>query len=458
MNKYPIAFIERMKAQLGNEFEEFLVAIEQPPITSIRCHPSKYNAAVSSLPIADKIPWADLGFYLNERPSFTFDPLFHAGAYYVQESSSMFLEQAIKAIPNNAEPLKVLDLCAAPGGKTTHLLSLMHPNSLVIANEILSQRNAALRQNLARWGYNNAVITQNQSADFKKLGEFFDVILLDAPCSGEGLFRRDKNAITEWSEANVTMCAERQRDIISNTIQCLKPGGYLIYSTCTYAEVENLDNINYLLDTHEFESIEIPTAHLYDDIVTTLRKDNAVGYAFYPHRTMGEGFFISLLRKKGSTHHANPHSIPLLTKDKTTTELLTHMADYMLDSDNYVALKHATFYHLLPSHLFQDYKWLAQNLYVKGAGIDAGELKGYNFVPAHALCLSTAMRPDFPSIDVDKTQAIQYLKAETIAIPTSHMGWVAVRYMGANLGFAKALSNRINNYFPKNWRILKAQT
>jgi 16S rRNA C967 or C1407 C5-methylase (RsmB/RsmF family)/NOL1/NOP2/fmu family ribosome biogenesis protein len=483
MSKLPQAFIDRMKAHFGDEFDAFIHSLDRPVTTSIRLNEAKISTvkelevAVSPLSFGEgpgvrKIAWTENGYYLSERPSFTFDPLFHAGAYYVQESSSMFLEQAFKAIPFIDNPIRVLDLCAAPGGKSTHLLSLMNADSLLVSNEPIANRNHILRQNLSRWGNSNVIVTQNKASDFAKMGAFFDVILIDAPCSGEGLFRKDKNAIAEWSEANVTMCAERQRDILSNIVQCLKPNGYLIYSTCTFEGAENLDNINYLVKEHGMESISIPGADNYTPELTPVSDGNAKGYAFYPHHTIGEGFFISLLMKPGpppkppegglNSHQPNLYLSPLQGvwgsgKDKTTTDLLPYLNQFINNAEQYTVLKHQPYYNILPTIFLRDYKTLSQHLYIRNAGISAGEIKGRDFIPAHELSLYQGFKKEFPSAELDLKTAISYLKAETISIPTDHKGWMTVRYRGANLGFVKALPNRINNYFPKEWRILKSQ-
>ena len=475
-SEFPQAFIDRMKAHLGDEFDAFINALDEPVTTSIRINPAKTKQQGEAVfPLSNvshllgrgaggedegtgvrSIPWTENGHYLSERPSFTFDPLFHAGAYYVQESSSMFLEQAFRSTPFINESIRVLDLCAAPGGKSTHLLSLMNNDSLLVSNEPIANRNHILRQNLSRWGNANVVVTQNKAEDFAKIGAFFDVIVIDAPCSGEGLFRKDKNAINEWSESNVTMCAERQRDILSNIIQCLKPGGYLIYSTCTFEEAENLDNINYLISEHEMESISISSADNFKPELTPVSKGKAKGYAFYPHRTKGEGFFISILKKEG-TIKPNALSTLQIKPDKTTTDLLPYLYQFIDNAETFTVLKHQQYYNILPSVFLHDYKILAQYLYTRNAGISAGEVKGKDFIPAHELSLFQGFKKGFPSTELDLKTAISYLKAETISIPTEHKGWMVVRYKGANLGFVKALPNRINNYFPKEWRILKAQ-
>ncbi|MBS1617818.1 MAG: methyltransferase domain-containing protein [Bacteroidetes bacterium] len=454
MNKYPAAFTDRMRAHFGADYEAFIAALDEPPVTSVRTHLSKFQQEATTLPLGDRIPWATAGYYLSSRPSFTFDPLFHAGAYYVQESSSMFLEQALKATGLLDKPIRVLDMCAAPGGKSTHILSLLNSESLLVSNEIIASRNHILRQNLARWGYANSIVTQNKAEDFAGLGETFDIIVVDAPCSGEGLFRKDKAAIEEWSEANVAMCAERQEDILKNLIQCLKPGGYLIYSTCTYENAENMQHVERLTQEGSFESIAISEAKSFEPQLTNVSKDGLHGYAFYPHCTRGEGFFISLLRKGGEWRETK--HIPPRIADKTISEIRPQLDVYIADADQLIAVKHQGIYNILPAKFWQDYRGLSR-LYIRNAGICAGEIKGKDLIPAHELSLYQGLKDDFPAIDIDHSAAISFLKGETVSAPTDLKGWVIIRHKGLGLGFAKALPNRINSYFPKEWRILKSQ-
>ncbi len=454
MSKYPAAFTDRMKAHFGEDYDAFLAALDEPPVTTVRTHPVKFHREASSLPLANAIPWSAYGFYLSSRPSFTFDPSFHAGAYYVQESSSMFLEQALKATGILDNSIRVLDMCAAPGGKSTHILSLINQESILVSNEVIAGRNRILRQNLARWGYANSIVTQNKAEDFAGLGETFDIIVVDAPCSGEGLFRKDKAAIGEWSEANVTMCAERQENILQHIIQCLKPGGYLVYSTCTYEDIENLAQVRRLVNDGGFDSIAIPNAGSFQPQLTTVSTGGCLGYAFYPHRTSGEGFFLSLLRKKGEWQETT--TPPARIADKTIQDIRPQLDNFISAPEHFLAIKHQNIYNILPARFWQAYRSLS-GLYIRNAGICAGEVKGKDLIPAHELSLALDMRPDFPSINIDHPAAIAFLKGETVSVATNHKGWVAIRHNGLNLGFAKALPNRINSYFPKEWRILKSQ-
>lgn len=225
-------------------FEEVHASGEQ--VTSIRFNPSKNVYHQPGDHRLAPVPWTQNGYYLAQRPSFTFDPLFHAGVYYVQEASSMFLEQALRQTTDLSQPLKVLDLCASPGGKSTHLQSLLSPASLLVSNDVIRSRAHVLKDNIVKWGSLNVVVTNNDPADFSALENYFDVIVVDAPCSGSGLFRRDEDAIGEWSVNNVTLCTQRQQRILADAWPSLKRGGLLIYSTCSYSMEEDEDIVKWL--------------------------------------------------------------------------------------------------------------------------------------------------------------------------------------------------------------------
>jgi 16S rRNA C967 or C1407 C5-methylase (RsmB/RsmF family) len=285
----PENFIRRITIDLKGEAQPFFQAMENEVPVSIRVNQSK-NYHPENL---QNVAWCNTGFYLPERPVFTLDPLFHAGAYYVQEASSMFLEQALKQSVDLELPLKVLDLCAAPGGKSTHLASLLSRDSLLVSNEVIRTRAKILAENITKWGNPNVVATNNDPADFQRLPGFFDVVVVDAPCSGEGLFRKDPNAMYEWSEDNVALCASRQRRIVADVWDALKPGGHLVYSTCTYNRMENEDNLEWM----ENEMGAIPLSLEITSFPEITKDNNLAGYHFYPHKTHGEGFFIAVLKK-----------------------------------------------------------------------------------------------------------------------------------------------------------------
>ena len=248
----PIDFITRTRALLGDEYTELEKALMADVPVSIRMNPKKSDKH----PEATPVPWSHWGYYLPERLSFTFDPLFQNGTYYVQEASSMFLEQAIKAYVK--DPVVCLDLCAAPGGKSTHLLSLLPEGSVLVSNEVIRSRSYILAENIQKWGYPNHVVTNNDPAELGELTHLFDVIVTDVPCSGEGMFRKDTDSTGEWSVANVELCVSRQRRILHDIWNALKPGGLLVYSTCTYNTEEDEENIQYIIDELGAEPLSIP--------------------------------------------------------------------------------------------------------------------------------------------------------------------------------------------------------
>ncbi len=245
----PASFIDYTRALLGNEeYEKLAAALQQEPPVSIRINKLRMKEeGLSSLTDSsarfsfNKVPWASDGYYLDERLTFTFDPLFHAGCYYVQEASSMFVEQVLRQYVES--PVVMLDLCAAPGGKSTHARSVLPEGSLLVANEVIRNRSQVLAENLTKWGHPDVVVTNNDPADFSALPSFFDVILTDVPCSGEGMFRKDPVAVEEWSPENVEICWQRQRRIIADIWPCLKPGGILIYRGIYSMERMNLREV-----------------------------------------------------------------------------------------------------------------------------------------------------------------------------------------------------------------------
>jgi 16S rRNA C967 or C1407 C5-methylase (RsmB/RsmF family) len=294
----PESFIKRMEKQLDKEnFQSFLSHYREDAPVSIRLNPAK---AIKSEGL-EQVPWAKHGYYLPERPVFTLDPLFHAGAYYVQEASSMFVEEAFRQVMANAEGIKVLDLSAAPGGKSTLLASLLDNSSLLVANEVIRARVGILEENLSKWGHPNIIITNNDPSDFSAIENYFDLILVDAPCSGEGMFRKDPEACNQWSEENVQLCAGRQERILADIIPALKPGGILIYSTCTFSKEENEENIKLLVEEEGFTSIRLQLKEEWNitESVETTNEGAAYSYRFYPNKVKGEGFFLACLKKEG---------------------------------------------------------------------------------------------------------------------------------------------------------------
>lgn len=442
-----------MQALLGPEFPAFVAALHEAPPVSVRWNRFKVPAqeAVSFPDALEPVPWHPEGFYLPERPVFTLDPLFHAGAYYVQEASSMFLYEALRQTTDFSQPLKVLDLCAAPGGKSTLLASMLGADSLLVANETIRQRVGVLRENLEKWGRANIAVTQAESDDFAGLGGWFDVVVTDAPCSGEGLFRKDPGAIREWSPAHVDLCAGRQRRILAGAAAALAPGGVLVYSTCTYNQQEDEENALWL--NAEFPLTPVP---LNIPVAWGISETAGGGYRFLPHRLRGEGFFIAVFRKNEAPapQYAPPTGYrsltPLPRKQQTAAAswLRPDVAAQFFQTPAGTVLA-------LPAAVEPQFRLLDQALKNKWFGVETGVFKGADFIPAHALALSAGVSPTLPAIDLSLEQALRYLKKETFELPPGApaTGWALARYGGLNLGWLKALPNRWNNYLPPERRI-----
>lgn len=442
VTQYPAAFIARMQAQLGSEFDAFIETLNGSSPTSVRINPFKL---INKFDAEEQVPWCTNGRYLQERPSFTFDPLFHAGTYYVQEASSMYVEQAWKLINPDNKTVRVLDMCAAPGGKSTHLAALMNSESLLVSNEIVPNRNKILQENITKWGTANVVITQNKPADFARLANFFDIILIDAPCSGEGLFRKDKDAVNEWSEENVAMCGTRQQEILQRAYNCLKPGGHIIYSTCTYEHVENDANIEYA-ESLGMQRMQLP-------IVVDGIKDTGAGLQFYPHRVKGEGFYISVLQKNTEANFDEAHMNPKAMGEHTRHADI--LAKYLEQPQLFSAVEKGEMLIAMPKLIQRSTQMVSAALNVRHAGILLGSFKGKDFLPSHDVAINIHVSKSLPSIEITHEQAITFLRSEPIKADTDTLGWCIVKHEGHNLGWIKVLSARSNNYYPKEWRILK---
>ncbi|GAB3899834.1 rRNA cytosine-C5-methyltransferase [Spirosoma agri] len=437
-----------MQAQLGADFTAFESALTQETPVSIRINPRKPQYNTADL---ERVPWCSEGFYLPERPSFTLDPLFQAGAYYVQEASSMLLKEALTQTTNLNRPLRVLDLCAAPGGKSTLLASSLHPDSLLMCNEVIRSRVSVLRENMDKWGYPNVVISHHDPEDMGNLAGFFDVVVVDAPCSGEGLFRKDPDAMQEWSEANVQLCSARQKRILSAAAPLLDEGGVLIYSTCTYNDDENTANVRYLTE-HGFRNRLLILPSEWN--VVEKEVDGAVGYQCFPHRVRGEGFFISVFKKTAFTATVKLdartfRSIRALRPRETTSALkwLQNPADFSLwEKPNGDVMA-------LPKALEKQFLLLDSAIHNKGFGLEMGQFKGTDFIPSHALALSAAINQSLPTKPLSKEEALRYFKKENLVFDEPIKGWQLAQYEGANLGWVKGVGNRVNNYLPKDWRI-----
>lgn len=433
------------------DLEAFLDVHTSPErITSIRVQPEKTTDPSVLFPqiTHTRVPWNHYGYYLSSRPSFTFDPYFHAGAYYVQEASSMFLEQAILQTVDTSQPLKALDLCAAPGGKSTLLQSILSKESLLVANEVIKARAALLADNITRWGADNVVVTNNDPRDFRRLEHYFDLVVVDAPCSGSGLFRRDPEAVEEWSQENVILCSQRQQRILADVLSTLKYGGTLVYSTCSYAREEDEEIIAWLTEEMELENIPLeinPAWHVE-------YAEKGHGYRFYPNKVKGEGFFIACFRKNGSDHPARKNRQQIATLPQKE---VARIKPWLKDTADYTFLDHKGEVIVLPPQLAAELPLLQKQLYIRKAGVKAGQLTPKELVPDHQLAPSTIVSETLPAVELTLDQALKYLRKEEVQLDGAPKGWVLMRFGGMNLGWAKVLPNRVNNYYPKELRILK---
>ena len=452
----PQSFVERTRQLLGDEqYPLFEQALGTEVPVSIRPNRMKCNLPVAGEPV----PWAPSGIYLEKRPTFTFDPLFHAGCYYVQEASSMFVERVLREYVQ--EPVVMLDLCAAPGGKSTLCRSALPEGSLLVANEVMRNRSQILAENLMKWGHPEVVVTNNDPADFTDLTHLFDVILTDVPCSGEGMFRKDQVAVDEWSLENVDICWQRQRRILSDIWPALKPGGLLIYSTCTFNREEDEDNVAWIARELGADMLEVPVEEAWG-ITGNLIGDSFPVYRFLPHKVKGEGFFLAVLRKHaGEVETVEPRAekkkkggkdvkgkAPQLSVPKEAKDWLQIPGDYQLTING-------TNVQAFPKSHETVYTLLQQYVKVIHAGITLGEMKGKDLIPHHSLAMSTALANDaFPKAEVTYEQAIAYLRKESLVLDAGvPRGYVLLTYQNIPLGFMKNIGNRANNLYPQEWRI-----
>ena len=334
MVNLPADFVAETRRIMGDErYNRFVGAFDEEAPTSIRVNPSKV-----SLANGERVPWCSEGYYLNDRPQFTFDPLLHAGCYYVQEASSMFVTHVLRNCQLSIVNYQLaLDMCAAPGGKSTALRSVLPDDCVLISNEPMGNRAQILLENVTKWGGPNHIVTNNYPRDFRKAKLKFDLILCDVPCSGEGMFRKDPNAISEWSAQNVEKCWQLQREIVADAWECLNPGGLLIYSTCTYNTKENEENIRWILDTYDAQVLDIPVDPSWNITASLLEGFNEPVYRFIPGITRGEGLFVCALRKAGSLE-PKPFNAKKLALKVLDAEF--EKSDVCVDVDYATALKY----------------------------------------------------------------------------------------------------------------------
>lgn len=445
MIQLPLPFISQMQDILGAEYEDFAASMQEKPPISIRLNPNKPEHEFDLL---NPIPWTKMGYYLDTKPSFTLDPYFHAGHYYAQESSSMMLEYIIKQLPIQ-EDSKVLDLCAAPGGKTTLLCGLLPSSFTIHAHEFHPFRSEILRQNIERWGSPNTIVTSGKLHHLLRTHIQYDLILIDAPCSGEGMFRKEPDAIKQWTGKKIDQCTTNQREILNLAKSLVKPGGYIIYSTCTYNTLENEEMVQEILKDPNYKSISINTDAISG--IKIFEYNQGLTYKCFPHRVKGEGFSFSILQNTMS---------PIEDKKLTNRDPLNHdqndiVQTYLDILDPYHITKNQEHDWLLPDPISDLYFRLVQSqVKILFAGIPLGHFKGKDWFPNHGLAMSYLLKKNIPTLNLNKLEAIDYLRANNhFSAAINDDVWQIVQYQHANLGWVKCIQGKYKNYLPKHIRI-----
>lgn len=433
-------------------------ALEEPASVSVRRNPFKSGSL--SFDSMGNVPWCQDGFFLDGRPVFTLDPAFHAGAYYVQDSSSMFVGHVARKIIDNFQDrriLKVLDLCAAPGGKTTDLASALRAvrgsDFLLVSNEVMKQRVSVLASNVAVWGDPCVVVTCDDPARFADMEGYFDIILADVPCSGEGMFRKDKEAMEQWSPENVRLCQGRQRRIVADVWPALADGGVLIYSTCTFNRFENDDNVKWIAEELGAECISGKEECHVIDYPGVLKTE--CGFSLVPGHVRGEGQYCSALRKSESAGGAvagrklklDHHSPGKGQKGKVS------LPSGLFDGNVRTVLK-GDMFKVIPESVADEVLEIESFLHVILSGCAAGVMKKDSFVPDADMALSVIFNKDaYPIVNAELDIALSFLKGNALVLPEISRGYVSVCYNSLPLGFVKNLGNRSNNLYPKGRRI-----
>lgn len=439
---------DHFKLLLRDEFQEFKEAIVSEPSLSVRRNPVK-SSGLDLFRNEESVPWNADAFYLKQRPKFWADPLHHAGAYYVQEASSMFFPNAI----DFSKDLLVLDLCAAPGGKSSLLLSMMTEGSLLVSNELQLDRNRVLVENLTRWGYPNVVVTNNKASDFEKFKGLFDVVLVDAPCSGEGMFRKDKRTLEQWSTGFVNSCVNAQNEILKMAPDLVKEGGLLVYSTCTYEPLENELQAKSIA-AKGCQPVSIPIEKEWG----VLEKQFEVGGVSYPayqfmfHRVKGEGQFVCALRKA-----VDESPVSLKAKGSFQKSNLIKGQITELIPEEYRWVKYKNGQYAIPAKWTNLIYMLASQLNLWKMGVALGEMKRDVFVPHHDLAMSSWLLTLEDKIELEYSQALEYLKRVPLSV-TANPGFVLMCYKNVPLGWGKAVGGRVNNNLPKHLALRKTLT
>lgn len=456
MRQLPVEFTSYTRALMGdNNYRLFMQGMAEEAPASIRLNPYKWPKQRWNVPMADgRVAWCEDGFYLKERPNFTFDPLLHAGCYYVQEASSMFIACVLRQYVHRA--VRMLDLCAAPGGKSTCAMGNLPAGSVLVSNEPIPLRAQILSENIQKYGHPDMMVTNNYPADFKRLKTQFDVVLADVPCSGEGMFRKDEGAIDEWSTQNVEACWRLQRSIISEIWDSLRPGGLLIYSTCTFNAHEDEENVRWIAEEYGAELLPVSTKTEWN--ITGSLLDDMPVYRFIPGKTRGEGLFLAAMRKPGTSPEQANGKARVKKNAKKKSAKKAECAStklWLKEPEAFVLHEEDNLQRAVPDAWDDLYSAAKDKLKVLHAGIELCRDKGKDHIPTQALALSTALKADaFTHYETNWQEAIAFLRKEPVALPSEMpRGYVLITYRGIPIGFEKNIGTRANNLYPQEWRI-----
>lgn len=443
----PSGFISMMKESFPEIADTVINALDSSPSVAVRIN---NNKNYDPFPDAEPIKWCESGKYLSSRPVFTLDPLFHAGAYYVQDPSSMIYQYIISQLVSG--PVSLLDLCAAPGGKTTAAINAIPEGSVIVANEYVQSRANILLENITKWGFPDAIVTNSSADNFGKLPHIFDILMIDAPCSGEGMMRKESIARIQWSPSLIRQCSNLQYDIVKDAIPSLKPGGYLIYSTCTFNREENERNLERFITEFNLEPIELEIP-ANCGILTSGTSDYPA-MRFMPGLIRGEGLFVAVMRKKrNESNTISPRKNKQTNKNfkaPDISHLIKNPNNFSFSSDGNTisAISHR----LKP---VKEAIEAIKGIKILSAGVEIASIKGKDLIPSCSLALSSIISTKhFPDVELSLEDALSYLRRETIVLPQSTpKGFVIVTYKNIPLGFVKNLGNRSNNLYPQKWRI-----
>ena len=438
----PLDFIQGLSTQYGGTESALIVkALNSSPSVSIRFNRRKTDADFIKAHFKDYNPvpveWCRSGFHLAARPDFIHDPLLHAGIYYVQEAASMIYEEIMAGLvasigTGSGNSLRILDMCASPGGKTTAILNAVRDKYVVVANEYDRKRSKILKENLDKWGDPNVIVTNSPSARFKELSDYFDIVAVDAPCSGEGMMRREPIARSQWSPDLVKQCGSLQREILGDAVSALRPGGFLIYSTCTFNTIENESNVDWLLKTYGLE-MHLPPRR------------------FMPHQHCCEGLFAAVLKKPEGNAGV------LLRSEKTTKNKRIVKDDIIYISDNDILEERiGDRIFAIPTEVNYIYQILnKRNFNILSAGVEIAKMKNNSVIPSSRQVVSINFKPDLlPVVDLDYDQSLLFLKGNPVILQANiSPGYVAVSYLGHPVGLMKNIGPRANNLYPPEWKI-----